>query len=109
MGALSFFPVGKKQRMKTRMDATPLRPEELALFRKLIHSPVIEEDLDAREVAKLVGLTPRTILNMVRDTDEFPGAWKPAHNRVLIPKVDVAAFKQRRRVRQQSAEDASDE
>jgi len=55
--------------------------------------------------ARMMGLKPRTVQDLVR-AGHFPGAWKPAPNRLHLPVAEVEAYIAARRVR---AEDASDE
>lgn len=106
MGARSFFPGSKfsgSRRAKASTAAfKPLEPHELAGVRELlIRGEELfgnGEDLDAGAVAKMVGLTRRTVLDHIREGTAFPNAYKPAHNRVRIPLGDVLAFKAARRV-----------
>ena len=101
MGAPSFFSDGKKQAMKVRRAAAPLEPAELvelrALLRRVRKGEVLPQDMDAGEVAKALGLKRRAVLDAVRE-GEFPGAYKPAPNRVRIPVAAVLAFREKREV-----------
>lgn len=90
MGRRSFFSDGE------------LSPPERAKMRELLarveRGELLEDEFDAREVAKMVGLKPRAVLDLARTGVAFPHAYKPAHNRVRIPARDVLAFKLSRRV-----------
>ena len=90
-------PIFSKKKGRLRRDAGPLSPAELILLRKALpRLAAMEPDLDAGAVAKLLGLSRRTILDGCRAGD-FPGHWKPSHNRVRIPLAAVTAFRENRR------------
>ncbi len=77
--------------MHMRPDAAPLRPDELIRLRRLLRGGVLDKQLEAAEVAAQLGLDRRTVLNLVR-AGAFPGAWKPAENRVRIPITAVEDY-----------------
>lgn len=82
-----------------RRDAEPLTPAELIEWRRFFrHAQALEQQLDATEVAKILGYkSKRTVLDLVRD-GAFTGAWKPSHNQVRIPLSAVNAFLEKRRI-----------
>lgn len=88
-----------KQAMRRKPSAEPLRPDELVQVRALLAKGDPRPDLDARDVAVRLKLSPRTVLDLCGKRDGFPNAWKPSHNRVRIPEADVEAYRERRRVR----------
>lgn len=92
--------------MRLKPAALPLRPDELVQVRALLRQGDPRPDLDAGEVARRLGLTRRTILDLCGVSEGFPNAWKPSHNRVRIPQRDVDAYKERRRVNQEGDDEA---
>lgn len=96
------------QHMQVSPDAEPLRPEELKLLRRLLRGAKRELDdyLDAEQVAEKLGLTKRTVLDMV-SAGEFPQAIKPMAKVVRIPVGDVLAFVDRNRVQARALEGAA--
>lgn len=57
----------------------------------------VQVDYSPAQVAAMIGLRVRAVLDLVQ-SGEFPGSYKPAHNRVRIPAEAVRAFKERRRI-----------
>lgn len=77
-------------------------PEERVKLREIValvgKGELLQRDYSAEEVAEMVGLKKRAILDMARRGEAFVHAYKPAHNKVRIPAADVVAFKLSRRI-----------
>lgn len=95
MGRRSFFSTGEFS------DVERARMREL--LARADKGLLLLEDFDARQVAKMVGLKPRAVLDLARRGEAFPNAYKPSHNRLRIPAQDVVAFKLSRRVTKEDA------
>jgi len=101
---------------RMRPDAKPLAPHELirlrAMIRDVAEVPAIDAYLESAEVARMLGLHKRTVLDLAH-AGEFDGDWgkafKPAYNRVRIPKTGVQVYIERRAVFSRSAEPVEQE
>ena len=82
----------------TPAELVELRLLKRELTRLLVKVAPLSHDVPAAEAARRLGFaSTRTVLDLVR-AGEFPGAWKPAPNRVHIPVAEIEAFRERRRV-----------
>lgn len=108
--------IATKRQMRVSPKVRPLNTAELAELRDLKRdlrllleqSKALGPYVSAAKAARMLDLKPRTICDLVRD-GHFPGAWKPAGNRLHLPVREVMAYIEARRVSSPTTEGASGE